>query len=375
MRVDSFPYAMLCHVAGGRRTGPLQILDVGCGTGAALVPMAKGHPGCSFVGVDLSPAPLRIVEREAQRAGLENLELRCADLSQEETWAALRERAPSGYDVVYFSGVLHHLAAPKVALQGLARVLAPRGVISLMVYGRYGREPIERLAATVQALLPGEPGDGARLAQMTELLAELERLGAIPAGTADLPQAELADRYLHPLARSYTVGELDAELAEAGLRRMRWLEPRDWQASHCLGDSDLSRALDAAPEHLSYAVLERLAPRPRLELTVGHLDAAPAQTPQGDALVNATVERNPQCAWVVQERSYRGQGWVEKTELRVRNRAPEPLGGPARELFVACAEPIAAAELVETVASRGANVARLWEALAELLRREALIAW
>ena len=57
-----------------------RILELGCGDGANLVPMALTHPGAAFVGVDLSAKSIDVARACAHRLGLTNLDLRAGDL-------------------------------------------------------------------------------------------------------------------------------------------------------------------------------------------------------------------------------------------------------------------------------------------------------
>jgi SAM-dependent methyltransferase len=67
----------------GMRPPPLEccrVLELGCGVGGNLIPMALSLPGARFVGVDLSPRQVEM-GREAVRAlGLTNVDLRALDI-------------------------------------------------------------------------------------------------------------------------------------------------------------------------------------------------------------------------------------------------------------------------------------------------------
>ena len=56
-----------------------------------------------------------------------------------------------GFDVILSSGVVHHLVDPLAGLQRLREHLAPHGVLSLMVYGRHGRESLYRVVQGLSA--------------------------------------------------------------------------------------------------------------------------------------------------------------------------------------------------------------------------------
>lgn len=69
----------------GLRTAPLQtcrVLELGCGDGSNLIPMALSMPQATFVGVDLSRRQIEMGQAEVQQLGLSNLSLRHQDLMQ-----------------------------------------------------------------------------------------------------------------------------------------------------------------------------------------------------------------------------------------------------------------------------------------------------
>ncbi|HLJ57908.1 MAG TPA: class I SAM-dependent methyltransferase [Chthonomonadaceae bacterium] len=58
------------------------VLELGCGDGGNLLPMAYGLPGSRFVGVDLAAGPIAAGQAMAQALGLSNIDLRCADIME-----------------------------------------------------------------------------------------------------------------------------------------------------------------------------------------------------------------------------------------------------------------------------------------------------
>lgn len=61
----------------------IRMLDVGCGRGRVLHRLAARFPRSRFTGVDLSAEAIGWAEEQASRAGLTNLEVRVADLSDD----------------------------------------------------------------------------------------------------------------------------------------------------------------------------------------------------------------------------------------------------------------------------------------------------
>ncbi len=148
-----------------------RVLELGCGAGGNLIPMAFHLPGSLFCGIDLAAQPVEAARQMAGALALGNLDLRAGDL---------RELVYGGgeFDYIFAHG-LYSWIPPEVrdALLDVCRErLAPKGVafVSYNVYpGRYPRrmlreillrhtrgieEPRARIAAARQLLarLPGE---------------------------------------------------------------------------------------------------------------------------------------------------------------------------------------------------------------------------
>lgn len=108
------------------RTGE-RVLDVGCGRGAALLPLATATgPTGRVLGIDLAP---RMVELTAQAAReLSQVEVRVADAADPALPAA-------SFDVVASSLVLFFLADPAAAVRQWVRLLVPQGRLGVATFG------------------------------------------------------------------------------------------------------------------------------------------------------------------------------------------------------------------------------------------------
>lgn len=103
------------------------VLDIGCGRGAALVPLARAAgPTGSALGIDLAP---RMVERTAADvADLPWVELRVAD-------ASAPGLPTSSYDVISSCLVLFFLPDPNAAVRRWSELLAPGGRMGITTFG------------------------------------------------------------------------------------------------------------------------------------------------------------------------------------------------------------------------------------------------
>jgi SAM-dependent methyltransferase len=149
-----------------------RVLEVACGDGAHLIPIAWQTPGSRFVGFDLARAPIEAGQQFAARLGLANLSLAPLDLCDFP--------AESGeFDYIIAHGLYSWVpASVRDRLLGLvARHLAPQGIgyVSYNTYpGCYMRRMVWEMLRFHTDLLP-DPQQRAREAHaLLGLLAEAQ---------------------------------------------------------------------------------------------------------------------------------------------------------------------------------------------------------
>ncbi len=101
----------------------IDVLDVGCGRGRALILMAGWFPKSRFVGYDLSAEAVGWARAEAERQGLANLRFVERDLT-----AFDREAEAGGFDLVTTFDAVHDQADPEAVVRGIRRSLRDDGV-------------------------------------------------------------------------------------------------------------------------------------------------------------------------------------------------------------------------------------------------------
>lgn len=57
-----------------------RVLDLGCGDASHLLPFALSYPQANIIGIDLSPAKIEAAQLQMRLAGIDNIQLYCADL-------------------------------------------------------------------------------------------------------------------------------------------------------------------------------------------------------------------------------------------------------------------------------------------------------
>lgn len=104
-------------------TSGINVLDVGCGRGRALIKMAKLFPESSFHGIDLSDEAVDWARNEAKNYDLANVHFEVRDASNFDQTA---ER--DTYDFVTTFDAIHDQAKPLAVLKGIYRTLKPGGL-------------------------------------------------------------------------------------------------------------------------------------------------------------------------------------------------------------------------------------------------------
>lgn len=118
-----------------------RVLELGCGVGGNLIPMAAGMPGASFLGIDLASRHIELGSARVAELGLTNIELRVADLVEDAD--ALGE-----YDYIIAHGIFSWVPhdVQETILRLCATRLAPQGV----AYVSYNTYPGWRMRGTIR---------------------------------------------------------------------------------------------------------------------------------------------------------------------------------------------------------------------------------
>ncbi len=330
---DVHPRLLLSYLDGPLPTRPLRVLDAGCGTGSASLGTALCNPDLRVTAIDMNRSALEQVRAEAAELGLKNLEVCEADLMTGQGLTI----PEGGFDVIFCSGVLHHLSDPARGLELLVRALAPRGVLRLMVYGTLGRHGLYRMVEALDALHPDRLQLEERLRLGRRLLQHLPENSPVSLppwqDVHQIDDVEFVDRYLNLNDRSYLTDELLDLVEGAGLRHLRWYEPRHWSLS--CGDPELEALAAALPPRRRWALLERLTHRTQLDLILGPAGSTDRRPPSPRL---DFVALSPQVALRMSVRSAGGTRMVYHPTATLREGAERPLA-PAELALLEAALP------------------------------------
>jgi len=226
-----------------------RILVARGGTGDAMIMLASQLAARGIVAeiiyLDLSSASLDIARARAVARRLENIIFIQAPLCE------LPQRDLGKFDYIDCCGVLHHLPDPLAGLQILAVALQPEGGIGLMVYGRLGRTGVYE-AQDLLRLMVGELPDPERVKTGHALLEDLPPTNWLLRNShigdhRNAGDAGIYDLLLHRQDRAYSVPDLFALAAAAGLRITGFVEPARYDPCNCLQDAALRKKVSALP--------------------------------------------------------------------------------------------------------------------------------
>ena len=111
-----------------RLASGIQVCDLGCAEGVAVILMAKAFPQSRFVGIDISSEAIDEARRQARRQKIENLDflvLDAADLKNRKEMKGL-------FDYVTAFDAIHDQTRPLDVLRGVNHILTPEGRFSMV---------------------------------------------------------------------------------------------------------------------------------------------------------------------------------------------------------------------------------------------------
>lgn len=127
-----------------RLNAGIDVLDIGCGKGRALIEVAKAYPNSRFTGYDLSREALAEATRAAEEAGLSNLRFEQRDLTH---W-----HEPASFDWITAFDAIHDQARPDKVLAAI-RVALRSGGIFFMQDIDTSTEPVDNIDHPLGAML------------------------------------------------------------------------------------------------------------------------------------------------------------------------------------------------------------------------------
>jgi tetratricopeptide (TPR) repeat protein/2-polyprenyl-3-methyl-5-hydroxy-6-metoxy-1,4-benzoquinol methylase len=189
-----------------------EVLIAGCGTGSHSILVAQRFRGVRVLAIDLSLSSISYAKRKTQELGVTNIEYAQADILK------LGDITRT-FDIIESVGVLHHLADPFTGWRILLSRLRPGGYMSLGFYSELARRHVVKAREFIAARGYASTPDGIRRFRRDlargEGSAELQWL----CGSTDFfSTSECRDLLFHVQEHRLTLGQIEAFLAEFGLR-------------------------------------------------------------------------------------------------------------------------------------------------------------
>jgi 2-polyprenyl-3-methyl-5-hydroxy-6-metoxy-1,4-benzoquinol methylase len=251
------------HCFAGRQSfETFNVLDAGCGTGDALLSLAKQFSNMEgnqhVVGIDLSAASLKIAQERLHYHGVSQyVTLRQASILD---FPKICKRKFPKFDYIICNGVLHHMESPSEGLRALAECLDPEGCMYIMLYAKYGRLGIDLLQQFLKTLT----ADMAKRHKMIEVArkvldmlpdSSLFKLQPFPSDIA-MGDAGIYDVLLHSKNQMMALPEVFKITREAGLHFNKFTD-HAWQYEpiNTFTEPILSRIL-ALPQEKQFEMCE-----------------------------------------------------------------------------------------------------------------------
>lgn len=224
-----------------------RVLEIGCGDGGNLIPMAYALPGSRFTGIDLSARAIATGDAMARALGLANITLEAGDL------LGIRTR-PQQFDFILAHGVYSWISpgARESLMEVAERCLAPRGVAFLSYNTRPGAALRDTLRAMLLLHVGKERSRAKRLGLARAFLEELRASTMLPpsmheeAGRAlERGDAGLRHEYLATYNHACWFHEFAGCARRHGLQYLGEAEPRDnFEAGEPVTDIERQQHLD-----------------------------------------------------------------------------------------------------------------------------------
>lgn len=175
------------------RSAELRVADIGCGTGASTLALARGLPNARILAVDRFPEFLGILSERARTAG-------CSE--RIEALAASMDSLPcsaESLDLIWSEGAIYNMGF-STGIEAWRPLLRPGGVIAVSEITWLCPDPPEEIRRHWNAEYP-------EIATAAKKMAILERAGYDLLGYLVLPSTNWMDNYYEP-----TTGRIPAFL-------------------------------------------------------------------------------------------------------------------------------------------------------------------
>ena len=111
-----------------RLAAGIQVCDLGCAEGVAVILMAEAFPKSRFVGLDISSEAIDEARRKARQQKIDNLDFMVLDAAYLKSKRKLKGK----FDYVTAFDAIHDQTQPLEVLRGVNHILSPEGRFSMV---------------------------------------------------------------------------------------------------------------------------------------------------------------------------------------------------------------------------------------------------
>tara|TARA_B100000029_G_C17576090_1_gene958195 strand:- start:77 stop:1285 length:1209 start_codon:yes stop_codon:yes gene_type:complete len=187
----------------------LNVLIAGCGSNQASI-LAFNNPNHQFTGIDLSIEAIKNNELLIKKHEINNLKVLCDDFRNYQ--------AEKNFDLIFSTGVIHHLENPTTALKYFEKNINDDGVIVLMVYGKFKRYGLNKIKEVFKSLDFKQDNQSINLSK--EIINNLKPNHPAKATLTSKDfqyDSGIVDLLLHNQEKFYSIDDLISEINDSGL--------------------------------------------------------------------------------------------------------------------------------------------------------------
>ena len=334
-----------------------RVLEVGCGDGTNLVPMAWASPQSTFVGMDLAARPIARAKQMVRELGLTNIRFECRDLSE--------FRDPEQFDYIIahgiFSWVPHEVQ--ESLLQLCHSALRPEGIAFVSYNAQPGGHLREMLREMMRFHVRGLESADERVAQAKALVKFLAEAQETQDEYRLWLKAELTRVLEHAAGHLYhdDLAEINEPLyftqfmERASRHGLNYLGEADYfeMSDHVFSDS-VRKTLDRLAQNrwLREQYLDFLKCRRFRQTLLCHQETSLSPAPRAEMIRGFYISSNAKCV-TGQEQLQRGVNQVFETAKGAKCQTDFPAGKAALgALGAVWPMPVHFSELVADVTQR-----------------------
>ena len=176
------------ELSGLREAANLKVADIGCGTGASTLVLAR-ELDAEITAIDLLPEFLAKLDQNAEREGLAHL------ITTRSTSMETLPFAEAELDAIWSEGAIYNMGF-EAGIKSWRKYLKPNGVLAVSELTWLTDQRPEELQAHWEQEYP-------EVDTASGKMAVLERLGFSPIGYFPLPEYCWVDNYYQPMRRRF----------------------------------------------------------------------------------------------------------------------------------------------------------------------------